>query len=201
VRCCQLVSVMSVCSVDVQPSEAASGAVMVDTSSLPATQLKFVSELGQPLPTYSTVSSVLPMPHVVAVSVPPGMNDSPRSPTMICLAPVLMEYAGETETAPVPGHVVAPVPMRFGLAGSMMMSAELLKPLKVRCTAGRVHEAAPGMLEVGDGVSEGVAVGDAVSVGVGVSAAEGDGSAPVDKDAVGLDVTVAVAEAVGEGGV
>jgi len=34
---------------------------MVPTSSLPATQPKFVSELGQPRPTYSTVSIETPV--------------------------------------------------------------------------------------------------------------------------------------------
>jgi len=100
-----------------------------------------------------------------------------------------MGYEGETETAPVPGHVVAPVPASVGLAGSTMMSPALFKPTKRCCTLGSWHEAASGKLDVGVGVE----------VGVCVSGAEGLGNAPVDKVAVGLGVAVAETEAVCEG--
>ena len=59
-------------------------------SSSPVTQPKLASELGQPVPTYITVSSVFPMPQVVATSVPPGTNDAPRSPTTALLGLALM---------------------------------------------------------------------------------------------------------------
>ena len=93
------------------------------------------------------------MPHVVTVSTPPGMNAAPRSPTMTLLGLASMEYVGATETAPVPGHVVLPVPTSVGLAGLMKTLAVLLRPVKRRCTAARGHV---GVVGDGDGVCGGV---------------------------------------------
>jgi hypothetical protein len=47
------------------------------TSSLPARQPNGTSHVGQPVPTYSTVLSVV-TPHVVSVKVPPSSAVSPN---------------------------------------------------------------------------------------------------------------------------
>jgi hypothetical protein len=158
--------------------------------SLPARHPNGSAHLGQPVPTYSTVSLAV-WPHVVTVSVPPGGVYRPRNSEKTSRLPGKKErnpvaqlpdvYMPPQPAADVDSGCTVPtvpvsgmthgIPRQMGSDGvGVRVGVGLRVPLPLRLPVG---------------VPDGVRRGDGDAVGGGVSVEEADGGGVGDGDCVG----------------